>query len=82
MSMTKLIATAVALQLVEQGKLDLDAPVKRYCPDFGELQVLEGFDGDTPRLRPPASERRSGSLSPEPAMRMYQNFEAALYASL
>jgi methyl acetate hydrolase len=56
MSMTKMVATAAALQLVEQGKLDLDAPIARYRPEFAELQVLEGFDGDTPRLRPPASE--------------------------
>jgi methyl acetate hydrolase len=43
-----------ALQQVEQGNLDLDAPVAEYCPEFAEKQVLEGFDGDTPRLRPPA----------------------------
>jgi len=55
MSMTKIIATTVALQLVEQGKLDLDAPIERYCPEFAEVQVLDGFDGDTPRMRPPAS---------------------------
>ncbi|HEV7726978.1 MAG: beta-lactamase [Modestobacter sp.] len=55
MSMTKMVATAAALQLVERGLLDLDAPVEHYCPQFGELQVLDGFDGDTPRLRPPAS---------------------------
>ena len=55
MSMTKMVATTVALQLMEQGKLDLDAPVERYCPDFAEVEVLEGFDGDTPRTRPPAS---------------------------
>lgn len=55
MSMTKIVATVVALQLMEQGKLDFDAPVEQYCPEFGELQVLDGFDGDTPRLRPPAS---------------------------
>jgi Beta-lactamase class C and other penicillin binding proteins len=40
---------------VERGVLDLDAPVEDYRPEFAELQVLEGFDGDTPRLRPPAS---------------------------
>ncbi len=56
MSMTKLVATVAALQLVERGELDLDAPVADYRPEFGELQVLEGFDGDTPRLRPPASQ--------------------------
>ena len=56
MSMTKIIAATVALQLAEQGTLDLDAPVAGYCPEFAELQVLDGFDGDTPRLRPPASD--------------------------
>ena len=55
MSMTKMVATAVALQQVEQGALELDAPVDTYCPQFADLQVLEGFDGDTPRLRAPAS---------------------------
>ena len=55
MSMTKMVVTAVALQQHEQGALDLDAPVDTYCPQFADLQVLEGFDGDTPRLRPPAS---------------------------
>jgi methyl acetate hydrolase len=53
-SMTKIITTVAALQLVEQGRLDLDAPVDTYRPEFAELQVLEGFDGDTPRLRAPA----------------------------
>ena len=56
MSMTKMIATAAALQLMERGKLDVTAPVAQYCPEFASIQVLEGFDGDTPRLRPPASQ--------------------------
>jgi CubicO group peptidase (beta-lactamase class C family) len=55
MSMTKIVATVAALQLMERGELDLDAPIERYRPEWAELQVLEGFDGDTPRLRPPAS---------------------------
>lgn len=55
MSMTKIVATTAALQLVDKGELDLDAPVEQYLPEFGELQVLIGFDGDTPKLRPPAS---------------------------
>ena len=54
MSMTKMPCTVAALQQVEQGNLDLDAPVADYCPEFAEVQVLTGFDGDTPRLRPPA----------------------------
>src|SRR3954469_24705104 len=55
-SMTKMVTTVAALQLVESGELDLDATVATYRPEFAELQVLEGFDGDTPRLRAPASE--------------------------
>ncbi len=54
-SMTKIVTATAALQLVEQGRLDLDAPVEKYRPEFGDLQVLEGFDGDTPLLRQPAT---------------------------
>ena len=52
-SMTKAVATTAALQLVEQGQLSLDASVESILPEFGQLQVLDGFDGDTPRLRAP-----------------------------
>jgi len=55
MSMTKMIATTVALQQVERGELDLAAPVAEYVEEFDDLQVLDGFDGDTPRLRAPRS---------------------------
>ncbi|MFM0646978.1 serine hydrolase [Paraburkholderia bryophila] len=54
-SMTKAVATTAALQFVEKGLLNLDATVESILPAFGELQVLDGFDGDTPRLRAPAS---------------------------
>ncbi len=53
-STTKAITATAALQLVEEGKLDLDAPAKTYCPDIAKLQVLEGFDAaGEPRLRAP-----------------------------
>ena len=55
-SMTKMVTTTAALQLVEQGSLDLDEAVAKYRPEFAEIQVLEGFDGDTPKLRAPASQ--------------------------
>ncbi|MEA2248204.1 MAG: methyl acetate hydrolase [Solirubrobacteraceae bacterium] len=55
-SMTKMVATVAALQQVERGNLDLDAPVADYLPEFAGLQVLEGFEGDTPKLRAPASQ--------------------------
>lgn len=52
-SMTKAMVSVAALQLVEQRRLRLDAPVEEILPDFGALEVLDGWDGDTPRLRPP-----------------------------
>jgi methyl acetate hydrolase len=55
-SMTKMVTAAAGLQLYEQGSLDLDAPVGAYRPEFAHLPVLEGFDGDTPLLRPPATQ--------------------------
>jgi methyl acetate hydrolase len=59
MSMTKMIVTVAALQMSEQAKLDVDAPVQEYVPSFAEVRVLDGFDdGDpgTPRLRPPVAQ--------------------------
>lgn len=53
-SMTKAIASVAALQLIEQGRLQLEQPVADVLPEFAELQVLDGFDGDEPRLRAPA----------------------------
>jgi methyl acetate hydrolase len=55
MSMTKMVCTVAALQQVERGNLELSAPVDTYCPEFADLPVLEGFDGDTPKLRPAGS---------------------------
>jgi len=55
-SMTKAITTVAALQLVEQGRLELDQPVASVAGAFGELQVLDGFEGIEPRLRAPASQ--------------------------
>lgn len=53
-STTKAITGTAALQLVEDGKLDLDAPAETYVPDIGKLQVIEGFDANgEPRLRAP-----------------------------
>ena len=55
-SMTKMVTTTAALQLIERGSLSLDAPVKEYRPEFADLPVLTGFDGDTPRLRAPSAQ--------------------------
>jgi methyl acetate hydrolase len=52
-SMTKAITTAAGMQLVEQGKLSLDAPIGKVLPDLATPHVLEGFDANgEPKLRP------------------------------
>jgi methyl acetate hydrolase len=52
-SMTKAITGACAMQLVESGKLSLDAAIADVLPELARVQVLEGFDTDgKPRLRP------------------------------
>jgi methyl acetate hydrolase len=57
-SMTKPITATCAMQLVEQGKLELDAPISKYVPETKQkLQVLEGWDDKgKPKLRPPKRE--------------------------
>jgi methyl acetate hydrolase len=53
-SMTKALTAAGAMQLVEQGKLDLDAPAAKVVPDIAKTEVLEGFGADgQPRTRRP-----------------------------
>jgi CubicO group peptidase (beta-lactamase class C family) len=52
-SMVKLITSVAVLQLVEQDKISLDAPVPDIEPAIGAPQVLDGFDGKgLPQLRP------------------------------
>jgi CubicO group peptidase (beta-lactamase class C family) len=41
-SMSKAITSAAALVLVDDGKLELTAPVSRYLPEFAKLKVLDG----------------------------------------
>jgi len=52
-SMTKAITSVAAMQLVEQGKLTLDADMAGVLPELAGRRVLEGFDaGGAPKLRP------------------------------
>jgi CubicO group peptidase (beta-lactamase class C family) len=43
-SMTKALTSVAAVQQVERGKLDLDAPASNVVPRIAEAQVLTGFD--------------------------------------
>jgi CubicO group peptidase (beta-lactamase class C family) len=52
-SMTKAVTSVAAMQLVEQGRLQLEQPIGNVLPELAAPQVLEGFDdAGAPRLRP------------------------------
>jgi methyl acetate hydrolase len=53
-SMTKALVTAGAMQLVEQGRLELDAPVADLLPVLAAPRVLQGFDPDGEPVLTPA----------------------------
>tara|TARA_R110002020_G_scaffold316999_1_gene532699 strand:+ start:74300 stop:75556 length:1257 start_codon:yes stop_codon:yes gene_type:complete len=55
-SMTKPITSVVALSLVEEGKLDLSAPLQKYLPEFADMTVATGRASD-------------GTVETEPAKR-------------
>ncbi len=78
-SCTKAITGTAVLQCVEEGRLDLDAPAKRYVPEIGELQVLDGFDeAGGLRLRPPKRDITTRMLMLHTAGFGYPYFSAAL----
>jgi len=53
-SMTKALTATAAMQLVEEGKLELDQPAALWVPDIAHTRVLEGWDADgQPLTRPP-----------------------------
>ncbi|HET6472330.1 MAG TPA: serine hydrolase domain-containing protein [Pseudomonadales bacterium] len=44
-SMTKPVTSVAALMLIEDGKLALDAPIKRWLPEFANVRVLQDPKG-------------------------------------
>jgi len=51
-SMTKPIVSVTAMTLVEEGKLDLDAPVSKYLPEYANLRVWQADGTTVPATRP------------------------------
>jgi len=53
-SMTKPLVGTAAMQLVERGRLELDAPAAKVIPELSAFHVMDGWDArGEPRLRPP-----------------------------
>lgn len=51
-SMTKPVVSVVAMTLVEQGKLDIDAPVSKYLPEYANLKVWKADGTSEPATKP------------------------------
>ena len=70
-STTKAITGTACLQLVEDGKLDLDAPAKTYAPEIGKLQVIDGFDDAGKPKASCAEARRNHADAPASYRRLW-----------
>jgi CubicO group peptidase (beta-lactamase class C family) len=56
-SMSKPITAVAAMQLVEQGRMNLSDPVSKYIPSFGVMEVfLDPDNADVTQTRPSARE--------------------------
>ena len=51
-SMTKPIVSVTAMTLVQEGKLDLDAPVSKYLPEYANLKIWQADGTSVPATRP------------------------------
>jgi len=57
-SMTKPVTSLAVLMLVEEGKVDLDAPLAEYVPGYRQPEVLRSFDKATKRYATSPAESR------------------------
>lgn len=79
-SMTKAITTVAALQLVEQGKVQLDEPVSKYLPKLAKLEVLHGFDSTgKPILHPATKQVTLKHLLTHTSGFCYDNWDAQMF---
>ena len=77
-SMTKAVGGVAAAKLIEAGSLDLDATVESILPEFGELPLLKGFDGDRPILTKPKKKATVRQLATHTSGLVYEFWNADL----
>ena len=78
-SMSKPITATAVMQLVEQGRLDLDAPAAAVLPELADAVVLTGFGPDgRPRTRPAAGPITTRQLLTHTSGFAYEFWNAAI----
>ncbi|MBL4767218.1 MAG: beta-lactamase family protein [Rhodobacteraceae bacterium] len=75
-SMTKGIGSLAAMILIDRGQLSMDTPVGDILPEWDELPVLTGFDGETPLLRAQKSRATVRHLATHTSGMEYDLFNA------
>src|SRR5574337_1719629 len=76
-SMTKAVGSTAAMILIDRGKLSADTPVVEILPEFGALQVLDGFDADgKPRMRAPRTRATVRHLATHTSGLVYEFWNA------
>lgn len=51
-SLTKIITSVAAINLIEEGKLGLSTPIKEYLPEFNDMRILVGGNAQHRELIP------------------------------
>ncbi|MCC5989124.1 MAG: beta-lactamase family protein [Pararhodobacter sp.] len=77
-SMSKGVGSTAAMILIDRGELDFDTPVEEVLPEFAEIRVLDGWDGDTPLLRAPKTKATARHLASHTAGLDYEFWNAEL----
>ncbi len=75
-SMSKAIGSLAAMILIDRGKLSMDTKVAEILPAWNDIQVLDGFDGDTPILRAPKAEATARHLATHTSGMEYEFWNA------
>ncbi len=83
-SMTKAVGSVAAMILIDRGKLSMETPVSDILPAWNSLQVLDGWDGDTPILRAPKTTATIRHLATHTSGQEYEfwNADVAKYLGL
>jgi len=81
-SMTKSIGATAATILIDRGRLDADTPVADILPEFNEILVLDGYNGDKPRFRAPKTRATIRHLATHTSGLEYEFWNADVAAYL